>query len=429
MSTLGLMALSLIFGLAIGLPIAVALGGLGLIWIVALDPNFLNGVAYAVWNSATNEALIAIPLFVLMGEILQRSDIAGRFYQGVATWLRWLPGNLLHANIAASALFAAVSGSSLATAATIGTAAIPRLRKDGYDPGLTYGSLAAGGTLGILIPPSIPLIIYSALTDTSVGQLFIAAVVPGLLMTGIFAGYILIRATLNPSIAPVSRDDTTPQIGRGKALLMMMPLLFIMVVVLSGIYFGWTTTNEAAALGVVLALLVAGRKGLSLPMLRQCSASTVRFTAMIILIITGASIFSFAVFSWGVTRMVAEYISTLAIDPIWILGLIIVVYFILGMFMDAISIMVLTMAVIFPTVTHLGYDPIWFGVVVVILLEIGLITPPVGMNLFTIQSLDPRRISLADVAWGSAPFVVLMLIALMFLIAFPQIALWLPSRM
>lgn len=429
MSTLGLMALSLICSLAIGLPIAVALGGLGLLWIAALNTNLLNGVAYAVWNSATGESLIAIALFLLMGELLQRSDIAGRFYQGVATWLRWLPGNLLHANVAASALFAAVSGSSIATAATIGTAAIPRLRKDGYDARLTYGSLAAGGTLGILIPPSIPLIIYSALTDTSVGRLFIAAVVPGLLMTAVFAGYVLIRALINPSVAPVTRRDGETRVGLGKALLLMMPLLVIMVVVLSGIYLGWTTTNEAAALGVLLSLVVAGRKGLSLPMLRECFVSTVRFTAMIILIITGASIFSFAVFSWGVTRSVAEYISTLAVEPIWILGLIIVVYFILGMFMDAISIMVLTMAVIFPTITHLGYDPVWFGVVAVVLLEIGLITPPVGMNLFTIQSLDPRRISLSDVIWGSVPFVVLMLIVLALLVAFPQIALWLPSRM
>jgi tripartite ATP-independent transporter DctM subunit len=426
------MMISILVPLFLGVPIAVTLGGSGLVWLVILNPAHLRGAGYALWNIADNYILISVPLFLLMGEIIQRSDIAQRFYRAMSLWLRWLPGGLLHANIGACGVFSAVSGSSVATAATIGTAAIPNLMALGYDRRLIFGTLAAGGTLGILIPPSIPLIIYAALVEVSLGRLFIAAAVPGLMMLVLFAAYIGWRAWRDPAVSPpVPLDETRT---RRRELLGsigdVLPVLAIILVVLGGIYFGWATPTEVAALGVLIALVVAAAyRRLTWTVIRESVVAAVTFTSMLMFVIIGAHIFSYALFAWGMTREATSWVADLAVAPVVVLGVIVLIYLVLGMFIDALSMMVLTLSVVFPIVTGLGYDPVWFGVVLVMLLEIGLITPPVGINLYTIQGLIPGLTNVLEVARGALPFVLLLLIGVGLLVAFPDIALWLPRQM
>jgi len=413
--------------LLMGLPIAAVLGITGLAWIAAFDPTYLKGAGYAILNTATSETLIAVPLFILMGEIIQRSEVASRFYNAVAPALARLPGGLLHANIAVCSVFAAVSGSSIATAATIGTAAIPNLDRLGYDRRLIFGTLAAGGTLGILIPPSIPLIIYGALVEESVGRLFVAAVLPAAMIVLLFELYLLIRALMRPDIAPRG-SVATDAASWAAALRDIAPLIAIIVVVLGGIYRGWTTPTEAAALGAFMALAVALTQGtLTWALLTQAIGSTVKVTSTLLFIVLGAQVFSFAVFTWGINSKVADFVAGLSYAPATVIVAILAMYFVLGMFIDALSMMVMTLAVVHPIVIGLGYDSVWFGIVLVLLLEVGLITPPVGLNLFTIQAIRPG-IALGEVAAGALPFVVLLLIGVALLVGFPGIALWLPGQ-
>ncbi len=424
------MTLTLLAPLLVGIPIAIALGGSGLIWLIALDPNYLRGVGHAIWNGATSDVLTAVPLFILMGELVQRTGLASRFYDAVSLWLRRLPGGLFHANIAATSVFSAVSGSSVATAATIGMVALPNLERLKYDRRMTLGSLAAGGTLGILIPPSIPLIIYGALVETSVGKLFVAALLPGVAMALLFSGYIAVKVLLRPGLAPRAAAQPPTLRERLHSLAQMAPLLVVVVMILGGIYLGWTTTSEAAALGTLATLLMAAlQRRLRWAMVRDSLISAIRFTAMLMFVILGAQIFSFAVFSWGITSEMGRWIGGLDYPPLAILLIIAAIYLVLGMFIDALSIMIMTLSILYPIIVQLHYDPIWFGVVLVILLEIGLITPPVGLNLYTIQALQPGKVSIKEVSAGAFPFVLLLLAGVALLIAFPDIALWLPRQM
>jgi len=424
------MTLTLLLPLLAGIPIAVALGGTGLIWLIALDPNYLRGVGHAVWNGATSDVLTSVPLFILMGELVQRTGLASRFYDAVALWLRRLPGGLFHANIAATSVFSAVSGSSVATAATIGMVALPNLERLNYDRRMTLGSLAAGGTLGILIPPSIPLIVYGALVETSVGKLFMAALLPGIGMALLFSLYIAVKVMLRRELAPRAADRPPTLSDRLHSLGQMGPLLIVIFVILGGIYLGWTTTTEAAALGTLATLLMSAlQRRLRWAMLREALVSAIRFTAMLMFVIFGAQIFSFAVFSWGITGEMGRWIGGLDYPPLAILLIILAIYLVLGMFIDALSIMIMTLSILYPIILQLQYDPIWFGVVLVILLEIGLITPPVGLNLYTIQALQPGKVPLKEVSLGAFPFVLLLLAGVALLIAFPEIALWLPQQM
>jgi C4-dicarboxylate transporter, DctM subunit len=432
MITALLMGISIVVLLVIGWPIAVALGLSGMFWLYLLDPNrlvYFKGGANAVWNTAENYSLLSVPLFILMGELLQRTDISRRFYNAVSALLWRLPGGALHANIMACAVLAAVSGSSVATAAMIGSAAIPSLIKLKYDRKLIFGTLAAGGTLGILIPPSIPLIIYAAMTEQSVGRLFMASLVPGLMMTGIFFLYVLWRGwQLNRAGIPNPRPEVTPtglQIAGD-----MLPFGCIFAVVFGGLYLGWATPTEIAGIGVLISLVTAiSYRQLTATKLWQALVSSVTVTSVIILVVIGAQLFSYALFSYGVTRSIAEWTAALPVAPVVTLGFIVLMYLILGMFIDSISMMVLTLGVVYPVIVQLGYDPIWFAVVLVILIEIGLITPPVGLNLFTINAVVPGLTSVTEVARGSLPFVFLLLLGVALLIAFPGIALWLPSKM
>ncbi len=433
MTKLILMGLSILLPLALGIPIAVALGATGLAWLVYENPLYLRGVGSAIWNVASSYLLMSIPLFVLMGQILQRSLIAQRFYRSMSRWVGWLPGGLLHANIGACAVFSAVSGSSVATAATIGATAIPDLLRLGYSRRLTYGSLAAGGTLGILIPPSIPLIIYASLTNVSLGRLFAAALIPGIIMALIFSAYLAVHSLVSgESAAPVppSASPAPAESGALSAALDVLPLFAIIAIIMVGVYTGWATPTEVAALGVAAALLVAAlTRSLSVRMLAEATIASVRFTAVIVFVIMGAQIFGYALAVANAPQAVSAWVGALSPNPYVILLALVVMYLILGMFIDAISMMVLTIGVVFPIVTGAGFDPVWFGVILVILLEIGLLTPPVGINLFTIQGIAPAGTSLAEVAWGSLPFVVLLLLGIGILTLFPELALWLPSKM
>ncbi len=422
-----LMGLTILVPLVLGMPIAMALGLSGILWLVLLDPNLLQGASIGMWNTASNDVLISIPLFILMGEIIQRAGVATRFYNAVAWWVRGVPGGLLHANIAACAVFSAVCGSSIATAASIGKAAIPNLLRLGYPQRAVFGSMAAGGTLGILIPPSIPLIIYAALTEASLGRLFLAAIVPGVVITLIFHSYIFVsafRAPKPPELPEAERQSVLSSLSE------IVPLTGIIATILGGIYYVGATTNEVAGIGIVMSLLVAAaKKQLNWTLIREAVLSTAHVTAMLIFIVMGAQIFSFAVFSWGINQEVADWITGISMSRIWILLIIVGIYVLLGMFIDAISMMVLTLSVVYPVIIGLKYDPIWFGIILVLVLEIGLITPPVGLNLFTIQSIDPARIKFMDVTRGALPYVFLLLLGIALLIAFPQIALWLPSTL
>lgn len=413
-----------------GMPIACALGLTGLGSLIALNPTLIQGAAYSVWTNCTSFILICVPLYILLGEIIQRSGTSVRFYRALSLWIRWLPGGLLHTNVVACALFAAISGSSVGTAAAMGTVAIPEMLKLKYNKNLIYGSLAAGGTLGILIPPSISMIIYGALTEQSVGHLFVAGFLPGVVMALLFMAYIGIRSKIDPKIAPTLDTDVKPTI---RDLLFSLkdifPIVFIMLAILGGLYLGWATPTEVAAIGVLMSMLVSISFGsFSYRILMESTASAVRTTSMVLFVILGAQIFSFALFSWGTTRQMAEWALSLPLSPLGIWIIVVILYIFLGMFIDAISMMVLTLGVIFPIIVGLGFDPIWFGVTLTLLLEIGLITPPVGMNLYTIQAIA-KEPTLSSVVKGSLPFVVILIIGVIMLTVFPELALWLPRKM
>ena len=428
-----MLILAAIFGTLIvllfaGLPIAAALGLSGLGWIIAKDPGLLRGAAYAVWNNANSVTLVAVPMFLLMGEIVQRSQVAVRFYRAMALWVGWLPGGLLHSNIAASAVFSAVSGSSVATAATIATTAVPDLLRQGYRRSLIAGTLTAGGTLGILIPPSIAMIIYASITETSVGALFLGGVVPGLVITALFAVYVAAASIVAGDHGPRAARPVVTWGDRFRSLGDIAPIGILILVIVVGLYRGWATPNEVAALGVAGAIIIARAFGrFDLGLFRDALVSTVRFTAMLTFVIISAHIFSFCLFAWGSTRAVVGLIGDLGLPPSGVLLMIIVLCLFLGMFIDAISMMVLILGVVFPIIVSIGYDPVWFGVVLVLLLEIGLITPPVGLNLYTIRGLMPGA-TLMEVSKASFPFVIILLFGILLLYLFPELVLWLPEN-
>ena len=419
----------LIVLLATGMPIAAALGLIGITSLTILKPALLHGVSYSIWSSSTSFVLSAVPLFIMLGEIVLRAGLSLKFYRALSLWLKWLPGGLLHTNIAACSLFAAISGSSVGTAAAIGSVAIPEFKKLGYDKGIVYGSLAAGGTLGILIPPSLGLIINGSLVEDSIGTLFIAGLIPGILMALLFMAYIAIHAKLNPSIVP--ETDTSEKVGLREKLFALkdiLPIIIIMVVMLGGLYLGWATPTEAAALGVFIAILVSIMyRGFNWSHLMESAAGAARTTAMVLFVILGAQIFSFALYKWGATYTIAKAVVGLSLNSLSMWMMIVVFYIILGMFIDAISMVVLTLMVVHPIIIKLGFDSIWFGVTLTLICEIGLITPPVGMNLYAIQSVAQEP-SIMVVIRGAFPFVLLLILGIILLTAFPGLALWLPSR-
>lgn len=410
-----------------GVWIAIALGVVGVVGLVLVDPSLLAGIESVVWNTIESFILTAVPLFLFMGAVIMNSGTSTRFYRGLSPWLAGVPGGLAQSNVVACSVFAALCGSSVATAAAIGAIAIPEMRARGYDMRITTGTVAAGGTLGILIPPSIPLIIYGSTVGESVGRLFAAGIVPGVMLTLGFMTFLAIQARLRPGLTPRAGAVATWR-ARARGLLEVTPVLALIVLVLGGIYAGVMTPTEAAGVGAAGALAVAGLyRRLSWGVLRQSLLETVRANAMILFIVIGAQIMSFALVSAGIPRGIVAAIASLDASPWAIFAFLVVMYLVLGCLVDALSLMLLTLPVVFPIVQAQGFDPIWFGIVLVILLEAGLITPPVGINLFVIQGLSGEP--LGTVAMGSLPYVMLMLLGVVLLAVFPSLALWLPGRL
>lgn len=424
---LGIIAFGLVFlFLFSGVPVAASLGIIGLL-TAALFLGHVEALGYACWNICTQFILVAIPLFIFMGQILLHSGISDRLYTGSTALLGKLPGSLLHANIASCAVFAAISGSSVATAATIGTVAIPELEKRGYQPKIVLGSLAAGGTLGILIPPSICMIIYGAMAEESVGQLFIAGVFPGIMLTLLFMGYVLVRVITQPGIAPAFEGMHWKQ--RSLSILRMWPVAIIMFMVLGGIYLGIVTPTEAAALGSFTALVFAlAYRKLNWQIMKGILRDTAKSTAYIMFLVVGAQLLTGTLSMLRVPDNAVLWVASLAVSPMLVLMFIYLLYLFLGCFMDGISMMVVTLPVIVPILRSLGFDLIWFGVALVILVEMAMLTPPVGLNVYVIHGLRPDR-PMSEVFRGIIPFFLMMLLGLIIVTAFPPIATWLPGTM
>jgi tripartite ATP-independent transporter DctM subunit len=421
----------------VGLHVAPALGVIGVALMVAFsDRPLLDMLGQIAWNVNSSFVLVAVPLFILMGEILVRSGISERMYRVLSHWLAPLPGGLLHSNIASCAIFAAVSGSSAATAATIGSVSLPAFRQRGYSEQLAVGSLAAGGTLGILIPPSISFIIYGVLVEESIGRLYMAGFIPGFLLAGIFMLIIAVMVKIWPRLAP--RETAPSWRIRLVGLLALIPMIALMFVVLGTIYLGVATPTEAAAFGVVAALmLTALERRLSLRMLADTALATVRSSCMIMLIVTGAFTLSFALAILGVPAQVTAWVTGLELSPVSLVVFLILFYLLLGTFMESLSMMVTTIPILVPALKAAEVDLVWFGVIMVVLVEAALISPPEGINLYVIHGIRKSVQSQAGLASGTItdlylgvlPFMLGMAIVLVLLVAFPDIALWLPNLM
>ena len=425
--TLILTTIGLLLGLlCLTIPVAAVLGIIGLALADLYSPMPLwRAIGEVTWKANNEFVLVAVPLYILLGEILLRSGIAERMYTSMAQWLSWLPGGLMHSNVGACAMFAATSGSSVATAATIGTVALDQIKKYGYNERLFLGTLASGGTLGILIPPSIVLIIYGVLTNTSIPTLYLAGMLPGAVLAFLFMLTVVGFCLFRPDFG--GRKVETTWDKRISTLPDLVPPILIFVLVIGSIYAGLATPTESAALGVLGALVLAAvRKRLSLTMMRQAVEATIRVTAMNLGIVMAAYFLNFVFTFIGLTTQVTSFVGALGLPPYGLIAVVIAFYVLLGMFMETLSMMIATVPIIAPLVIAAGFDPIWFGIVMMMLIETALITPPVGVNLFVIQSVR-RRGYVHDVMIGAAPFVVTLMIMITLLVIFPEIALWLPK--
>ena len=420
----GLMLLMLGIGFHIGVALFLT-AAFGAWWFYG--DGMFQAFGTLMWGTLNNFLLVAIPLYVLMGEILVRGKITQRMYVALDDWLRVLPGGLLHTNVAASTIFASISGSSVATAATIGTVAFPAFRGKGYAETWVLGSVASGATLGILIPPSINLIIYGALTNTSIGQLFLAGVVPGLMLAASFMGMIVIASVLDPRIS--GKSERIPWEVKRKRLKDLLPPLAIFVMVMGSIYGGWATPTEAAGLGVTASLLLVLLQGqLTWHLLRESMMSTVRVTAMTLLILIAAFYLNFIVGVLGIPEQISQAMSALDIPTWQTIAVLVAFYVVLGCFLDSLAMMIATTPIVYPVVIALGFDPLWFGIFLVIMCEIALITPPVGMNLYVVQAVRGRG-SITEVVRGVLPFLGCIFLLVAIMTAFPEIITWLPKSL
>jgi tripartite ATP-independent transporter DctM subunit len=428
---MGVGAIGIGFGLVgglllIGLPVAVVMAFLGVsagYW--ASGGAFVSSIGSVIWGATNENTLTAIPLFILLGEILLRSGLADRMYIALAAWLGRLPGGLVHTNIGACALFAATCGSSVATAATIGTVALPNLAERGYDKRQALGSLAAGGTLGILIPPSIAMLVYGSLTNNSIGQLFIAGIIPGILLTLFFMAIIVVQNWGRPSLEP-----KLPVVERLRLASGLVPPFIIFGFVMGSLYLGWATPTESASIGVFIALVLAVTHGrFTLETLHHCFQHTAVLTGMIILIICGAFILNVTLSMLGIPQLLTKWVTDLGLGATELIFILIVFYLILGCFLEVLSMQVTTIPIAYPIVTAVGVDPIWFGIFIVLMSEIAMITPPVGMNLYVVQSIRKDGGKIDDVIQGVLPYVAAMLVFTVVLWYWQDLVLWLPRGM
>lgn len=412
-----------------GVWIAFALGLTGVL-LVFISGKFsmMPGIGYTAWTTANSFVLTAVPLFILMGELMINSGLDKGFYRGVSLWTRFLPGKLLQANVATCAIFAAISGSSVVTAATISKVAYPELERQKYDPAATTGSLAAGGTLGILIPPSIPLIVYGDLASESVAKLFMAGVIPGIILASIFSLFIMFQCVRNPNIAPRYSMITDSWKKEIRYTLSLIPFGLVIGIILGGIYTGVMTPTEAAAIGAFITfLLVVIHREFSWRMLGNVLVRTLQTTCMIMFLVVGAQVLQYGFAVTGVTRELAAWVMELNLPVLGTLIVIYVMYIILGSLMDGLSMILLTLPVVLPILVSQGINLTWFAIVLVVLIELGALTPPVGLNLFVLKGVTNKPLSV--VIKGSLPYCVLLLIMVVILTAFPNLALWLPQHM
>jgi C4-dicarboxylate transporter, DctM subunit len=431
MSLLGI-STAFVVGLAvlmIGLPVAAVLAGLGVAGgLAALGMRMVNSLGNVIWGVQNENLLTAIPLFILLGEILLRSGLADRMYAALSAWLARLPGGLLHSNIGGCALFAATCGSSVATAATIGTVALPALEQRGYSRAKSLGSIAAGGTLGILIPPSIAMLIYGSLTNNSVGKLFIAGIIPGILLSASFMLYIAVSELL---IGGKQKQEKSLSLREKLRLSNDLISPFVIFgVVMGSLYLGLATPTESASLGVVIALVLARLFGrLDWEALLHCFRQTAVLTGTIILIICGAFILNVTLSLLGVPQKMTQLIAALSIEPFTLFVILLVFYLILGCFLEVLSMQVTTIPIVYPIATAVGIDPIWLGVFIVLMSELAMITPPVGMNLYVVQSIRTDGGPINDVIRGIIPYVLIMVAFTFFIWVVPEVVLWLPRSM
>jgi tripartite ATP-independent transporter DctM subunit len=425
-------ALALIVGLLaiLGAGVWIGVGILGLAWLameVFTQRPAGDAMALTVWGSLSSWTLTALPLFIWMGEILLKSRLSEGMFRGLAPWLQWLPGRLLHTNIIGCTIFAAVSGSSAATCATIGKITLPELERRGYPEKIAIGSLAGAGTLGLLIPPSIIMIVYGVAADVSIGKLFIAGVIPGLLLAGLFMGWTIVWSLMNSRSIPPA-DIRLSLAGKLAESRHLIPVVLLIAAVLGSIYGGVATATEAAALGVVGAIvLAAAQRTLSWRALRDSLMAATRLYCMIALILAGSAFLSLAMGFIGLPRHLAEAIGELGLSPLALIVLLTVFFIVLGCFLDGISMVVLTMAVLIPTLETAGIDLLWFGIYVVVVVEMAQITPPVGFNLFVMQAMTRREIGF--IARAAFPYFVMMVLAVALIFVFPALVTWLPGKM
>ena len=414
--------------LGAGVWVALALAGVGFVAMALFTARPVGMVmATNVWGASTSWTLTALPLFIWMGEILFRTRISSDMFKGLAPWTGWLPGRLMHVNIVGCSIFAAVSGSSAATAATIGRMTIPELNRRGYDPMMTIGSLAGAGTLGLLIPPSIIMIVYGVAADVSIARLFIAGVIPGIVLTGLFMAYVGGWSLLNPGrVPPPEASQSLPEKIRDTGAL--IPVVLLIAAVLGSIYVGIATPTEAAGIGVLGSLVLALVTGtLSWATFRDSLFGAAHTSCMIGFILAGAAFLTVAMGYTGIPRLLAEWIISLQLSPAALLVALTLFFIVMGCFLDGISMVVLTTSVILPMVQQAGIDLLWFGIYIIIVVEMAQITPPVGFNLFVLQSMTGK--SIFTIGKASLPFFLLMVLMVVLLWLFPGLVTWLPSKM
>ncbi len=384
-------------------------------------------IAGSLYDSLNSWSLAALPMFILMGEILYKSSVSTKLLNGLMPWLNYVPGKLLHVNVAACSLFAAVSGSSAATTATVGKITLEELQKRGYSKSLALGSLAGSGTLGFLIPPSLIMIIYGVLSDVSIGKLFMAGILPGLLLASLFSFYIMIVAKMDPTTVPAQEQKFTLQ-DKIHSIKDLFPVLSLIGVVLGSIYGGYATPTEAASLGVTGSIILAIYfKSFSFEIFKHALLNTVKTSVMISFIIAAAGFLSQVIGFLGIARALSEYITTLGLSPFMLILIIGIMYVILGMILDGISIVVMTLPIVLPIVVLAGFDPLWFGIFLVFMVELSQITPPVGFSLFVIQSISGEKIEY--ILKATLPFFLLMVVGVILITYFPEIVHFLPNYM
>jgi C4-dicarboxylate transporter DctM subunit len=415
--------------LAAGIWIGLTLGATGAVLLAIFRSNIPLDklLAQYAWNILTTQELLALPMFILMGEILFQSRLSRSLFQGLAPWAGLLPGRLLHVNVVGCSIFAAISGSSAATTQVVGRMALAELLKRGYSKDIAIGSLAGAGTLGFLIPPSNIMIIYGVLGDVSVLKLFTAGFIPGFLLAGCFMAWVMIHTTLRPGLVPAAERElgNLSMLDRVRALKELAPAMFLIASVLGSMYGGLATPSESAAVGVLGALIVAALQGgLTAKALRDIAMGSVLTCSMIAMILLGASILGSAAAFLGIPRAIADFVAGMGLSPFMLIVVLIVFYLILGCFLDGFSMIVLTLPIVLPIVKQAGFDPVWFGIFLVLVVEMAQITPPVGFNLFVIQGLTDD--GLGYIAKVTLPYLIIMVLFTLALTVFPQVVLFLP---